>query len=184
MREGCAGELAGGLARNERGVALIEFTMVFPLLIVLFLGLVEFSQALAVQRKVSNAAATIADLIAQMPKVTVADLNNIAKVAETLLQPYSAQELALVVTSVEADTDNRRTIVGWSFARGSGAAARPKGASYGLPRGLTEASSSVIMTEASYSFRPTMAYFLTGTIRLTGIGYFRPRASRVVVKLD
>ena len=49
---------------GERGVAAVEFALVVPLLIVLFLGIVEFSQALQVQARLSAAAREGARVVA------------------------------------------------------------------------------------------------------------------------
>lgn len=171
---------AGGA---EGGAALIEFTLIFPILIALLLGVVEFSQAFAVSRKLSYAAATISDLVAQMRKVTEADLVDIANVADTLLAPYSAAELGLVITSVEAD-DSNNTTVGWSWSNGTGASAHGANTALTVPVGLTDPRTSIILAEATYQFRPTVGLFLTGVITLNGAAYFRPRSVQVVAKTD
>lgn len=184
------GSLAAGCGRRGRGFAgategasIIEFTLAFPIMIALFVGVVEFSEAFAVSRKLTNAAATVSDLVSQRAQVTTGDLDDIARVADALLAPHSAASLRLVITSVEADAKGA-TKVGWSYARGSGASARTKGGAYTSPTGLTEANSSIIMAETSYQFTPTIAMYLTGTITLTGQAYFRPRAARVVAKTN
>ncbi len=165
----------------EQGAALIEFTLVFPILIALLFGVVEFSQAFAVSRKLSYAAATVSDLVAQMPKVTEADLQDIANVADTLMAPYSDAKLGLVVTSVQAD-DKNNTTVGWSWSHGASATAHADNVGFNLPTGITDPNTSVIVAETNYQFTPTIGLFLTGVIRLTGSAYFRPRAVAVVMK--
>jgi Flp pilus assembly protein TadG len=168
------------LARAEQGAALIEFTLVFPVLIFLLLGVVEFSEAFAVSRKLSNAAATVADLVSQEAKVTDADLDDISKVADALVAPFGPDKLGLVVTSVVADNTNN-TSVSWSYAHGRGATRRTDIA---LPRGLTEAKSSVIVAETSYQFTPTIGFFLTGVITLNGKAFFHPRVTSLIAKDD
>jgi Flp pilus assembly protein TadG len=170
-------------AGAARGAALIEFTLAFPIMIALFAGLVEFSEAFAVSRKLTNAAATVSDLVAQRSRVTAGDLDDIARVADTLLTPYSATNLGLVISSVEADQKGA-TKVGWSYARGAGASARGKGSAYSPPTGLTEPGSSIIMAETSYQFTPTVAMYLTDVITLSGQAYFRPRSARAVQKIN
>ena len=167
----------------EQGAALIEFTLVFPILVALLFGVVEFSQAFAVSRKLSYAAATVSDLVAQMPKVTDADLEDIANVADTLLAPYTPAQLGLVITSVQADKDNKTT-VGWSWSHGTGATAHAGNAAYGLPAGVIDPNTSIIVAETNYQFTPTIGLYLTGVIRLTGVAYFRPRAVSIVMKTD
>ncbi len=168
------------LARAEDGAALIEFTLIFPILIALLFGLVEFSQAFAVSRKLANAAATVADLVSQEARVSDPELDDIAHVADTLLAPFSAANLGLVVTSVTSD-ENNATSVSWSYTHGAGATKRT---TLTLPKGLTEANSSVIVAETSYQFSPTIGLYLTGVITLTGKAYFHPRVTSVVAKVD
>jgi Flp pilus assembly protein TadG len=170
-------------AAATRGAALIEFTLAFPIMVALFAGVVEFSEAFAVRRKLTNAAATVSDLVSQRAKVSASDLADMAKVADTLLAPYGATNLGLVISSVEADQKSV-TKVGWSYARGTGASARGQGSVYATPTGLTEPGSSIIMAETTYQFTPTIGMYLTGTITLTGQAYFRPRNSRAVEKIN
>ncbi len=171
------------LARGEAGAALIEFTLVFPMMVALFLGLVEFSEAFAVNRKLTNAAAAVADLVSQKRQVTTADLSDISRVADTLLTPYSAAKLGLVISSVEADQKGA-TKVGWSFSHGAGASARDQGSVYSPPSGLTEPGTSIIVAETTYQFTPTIGLYLTGPITLSKQAYFRPRATHVVQKIN
>jgi Flp pilus assembly protein TadG len=173
----------GHFAGATEGASLIEFTLVFPIMIMLFAGVVEFSEAFAVNRKLANAAATVSDLISQRPKVSTGDLADVATVADALLAPYSAANLGVVISSVEADQKGA-TKVGWSYARGVGVSARGQGSAFSTPAGLTEPGSSIIVAETSYRFTPTIGMYLTGTITLTGEAYFRPRVSRVVEKVN
>lgn len=180
---GCRLSRRSRVAKSEDGIALIEFALVFPVLIALFLGVVEFSEAYAVSRKLSNAAATVSDLVSQMPSVTTNDLNDIAEVADTLLAPYSTAHLGLVISSALSDGQNQ-TSVAWSYSHGSGAPARTNGNAVTLPAGLTEANTSIILAETTYQFTPTIGLYLTGVITLRGQAYFRPRSVQMVMKTD
>jgi Flp pilus assembly protein TadG len=166
-----------------QGTALIEFALVFPLMIVIFLGLVEFGEAFAVNRKLTNSAGTVSDLVAQVPRVNTAELNDIARVAEEIVKPYRTVNLGLVVSSIRADGNNAPTVA-WSYAHGTGATARAQGSAVTLPSGVTEPNSSVILAETTYQFTPTVGMFLTGAIELSGQAYFRPRVSRTVAFED
>jgi Flp pilus assembly protein TadG len=173
----------GGAARRfggcERGVSMIEFVLVFPIMIFLFVGLVEFGEAFSVNRKIRNAANTVSDLVSQEGSVSNAQLRDIVSVGTELLKPYGVAPFTLRVTSVVADARNRTTVA-WSFPAGGPAV----GSAFPLPQAqLTEPNSSVIVTQASYAFRPSAGYFI-GSINLTGSAFFRPRALRVVAKTD
>ena len=76
---------------------------------------------------------------------------------------------------------NTRPTVAWAYPAGSPAV----GSAYSLAEGgeLTEANSSLIVTETSYALQPTIGYFI-GSITLNGKAFFRPRVTRVVTKTD
>ena len=56
----------GRLAGDERGVSAVEFAMLLPLMLTLYLGAVEISQGIGADRKVTLTARTVADLVSQV----------------------------------------------------------------------------------------------------------------------
>lgn len=172
--------LARRLGTSERGVTLVEFALVFPIMLALFIGMVEFGEAFSVSRKISNAASTIADLVSQENSVTEARLTDIARVANELIKPYRPGPFSLRIVSLVADENNQRVNVAWTYPENAAAI----GTEYtGLPSmTMTEANSSLIVAETSYAFTPSVGYFI-GSITLNGFAYFRPRTVRSVAKL-
>lgn len=167
--------LFGNLRKSERGVTLIEFALILPIMVMLFIGLVEFSEAFTVTRKLSNTASTVSDLVSQETSVSTVDLTDIEQIAIELMRPYSDTPLTLTIVSVVADVDNVTT-VDWSYPAGSHAV----GSAYSLPQpGLTEPNSSLIVAETSYEFTPTIGNFL-GTFTINERAFFRPRFSQSV----
>lgn len=167
--------------QSEQGATLIEFALVFPIMILLFIGLVEFGEAFNVNRKISNAASTVSDLVSQESTVTNAELQDIAIVANEIVKPYRTAPFTLRIISVVANDTNTRATVAWTYPAGTPAV----GSVYPLPGGqrLTEANSSLIVAETSYAFTPSVGYFV-GAITLNGVAYFRPRLTRTVAKSD
>lgn len=157
----------------------MEFALIMPVLVILFIGLVEFSEAFTVTRKLSNTASTVSDLVSQEPTVSTADLTDIEQVASELMRPYSNTPLTVRIISVVADADNATTVA-WSYPVGAYAT----GAAYSLPQaGLTEPNSSLIVAEASYGFTPSIGNVL-GTFTIDERAFFKPRFSQSVEKLD
>jgi Flp pilus assembly protein TadG len=160
-------------AGAEDGVTMIEFALVLPVLIVLFVGLVEFSEAFTVNRKLAIAASTVSDLVAQEASISCAELDDIRKVADEILKPYGP--LSVTILSVIADANNAKSVA-WS--RPEGEAGKP----YELPQaGLTDPNTSVIVTEATYNFTPTIGQFL-GTFQMQERAYYRPRMTASVAR--
>ena len=74
-----AQRLAVRWLKDRRGVAAIEFAFVAPILLVMFFGTVEFSQAIAIKRNVTNIARTISDLTSQAAVVSDTDFANFSR---------------------------------------------------------------------------------------------------------
>ena len=176
---------SGRWRADERGSAAIELAIIFPVLVLIFLGMVEMSQAFTVKRRVQNVANTTADLVARSQTVTTSDLNDIASIGAQLMLPFSSTGLTLTITSVTEDAQSKVTVqwsCSWS-SLSSSANCTATGAAYtGLPSGLLNAGQSVIVGRAAYPYTPSIGEFLTGGLTFTASSYYRPRLAASVVK--
>jgi Flp pilus assembly protein TadG len=170
------------LRSDARGVAAIEFAMVVPLMIAMFVGAVEFSQVITVDRRVSQVASATADLIARTKSLDTTGMNGVMQVVQELVKPYSASPLKLSVISVAANVNNASdTNVCWSHHHQGGTGAYTRGSPYSLPNGVVEKGDSVIVTEVKYNYTPLIfnTYLPTGK-ELSEKYYLKPRLSSYV----
>ena len=167
------------LAGDERGVSAVEFAMLLPLMLTLYLGSVEVSQGISADRKVTLTARTIADLVAQVTSINNTEMNNSLNAATAVMTPYPTSNLKLVVTSVKIDAEGKAT-VDWSDAKNG--AARAKGSSVTVPTALNMPNSSLIWSEVQYTYTPTIGYVISGTLMLKDQIYMRPRLSDSVTR--
>src|SRR5688572_32961729 len=86
---------------DKRGVSAVAFAMLLPLMITLYIGGVEVSSAIAVDRKVTLVARTLGDLVAQSTAVNATDMTNILNAATTVVMPYDDTKLKVVVSRVD-----------------------------------------------------------------------------------
>ena len=167
------------LLRDERGVSAVEFAMLLPLMITLYLGGVEVSQAIAVDRKVTLVARSLGDLVAQSTAVTNADMTNILNAATSVVQPFPDTTLQVTVSSVTIDATNVAKVA-WSDTKNG--TARSVGQTVTLPAALNVANTSLIWAESQYAYTPTIGYVITGTMTLKDQIYMRPRLSDSVTR--
>jgi Flp pilus assembly protein TadG len=167
------------LLRDERGVSAVEFAMLLPLMITLYLGGVEVSQAIAVDRKVTLVARSLGDLVAQSTTVTNADMTNILNAAASVVQPFPDTTLKVTVSSVTIDATNVAKIA-WSDTKNG--TARAVNSTVTLPAALNVANTSLIWAESEYAYTPTIGYVITGTMTLKDQIYMRPRLSDTVAR--
>jgi Flp pilus assembly protein TadG len=170
--------------RDQRGMSAVEFAMLVPILILMYVGTVEIGNLLTVTRRVETVASTAADLTAQKREVSNDDLRDIVDASTSILAPYDTTPLKVVVSSVVADQNNQGKVAWSCSSSGSGRAA---GASYALPTGTTAANSSVIVAEVTYAFTPLFDLkswpgFSPGAFNLQRTIYTRPRRSLTVSK--
>jgi Flp pilus assembly protein TadG len=171
----------GDLARDQSGNILLEAALVFPILVLLFLGVSEFSEAFTASRRIEAAASTAADLVARASSVTSDDLSGIKAMVDEIVKPFPVAKMGLVLTSVAADGDNATT-VGWSAALGTGVSAYGTGNPISVPEGLTFANGSVVMAEIKFQFQSTLSTLLVGSVPMQAKAYQIPRYSGQVIK--
>ena len=165
------------LLRDKRGVSAVEFAMLLPLMITLYIGTVEVSQAIAVDRKVTLVARTLGDLVAQSTSVNAADMTNILNAAGAVVQPYSDSLIKITVSRVDIDNAGAAKVV-WSKTKNG--TARAVDSNVTLPAALNTANTSLIWAESEYGYTPTIGYVITGTMNLKDQIYMRPRLSDTV----
>jgi Flp pilus assembly protein TadG len=167
--------------RDRRGVSTVEFALTLPVLLLIFLAMIEFGEVFTVDRRLTIVANSAADLVARTKTVSDSDLSDIANAVDEIVRPYPTATLGLVVSSIETDENNTPSVA-WSWA--SGATARTSGEAFTLPDArLTEPNTSIILAEVSYQFSPSVGLFLTdGTTELEAAAYYRPRLADAVEK--
>ena len=165
--------------KDKRGISAVEFAMLLPLMVTLYLGGVEVSQGVAVDRKVTLIARTLGDLVAQATNVTNSEMSNILAASAAVVAPFEDSKLKITVSSVKIDAQSVAKIA-WSDTKGG--TARAVGSTITLPAALVTPSSTLIWAEAEYAYTPTIGYIITGTKNLKDQIYMRPRLSDCVTR--
>ncbi|WP_223479119.1 TadE/TadG family type IV pilus assembly protein [Oricola indica] len=89
---------------NRRGAAAIEFALVVPMMLVMYLGTLEISGAVSINKKVSRIAATVADLVTQQTETNKTDLKGMLEIGESLLFPYTAEKPRITITAINVNS--------------------------------------------------------------------------------
>lgn len=169
------------LWRNQSGLASIEFAFLLPIMILVYLGTVDVSLIITADRKATNIASALGDLVGQSTQISDDDISDIFAAADAMIEPLPDENLSIVITSVVAD-ENGATTVDWSEAHNGTAAG--SGAAFAVPDGLTEPNSSVIVATVSYTYASPASEFLSGeSITLDSTYYFRPRRTTQVARV-
>lgn len=173
--------VANRLRHDERGVSAIEFAMLLPLMLTMYLGSVEISQGVSASRKVTLTTRTVADLVSQVSSINNSDMSNSLNAAATVMAPFSSSNLKVVLSSVTIDSTGKATVAWSETLNGT---ARAKGSSVALPTALNVPNSSLIFSEVQYAYTPTIGYIISGTLTLKDQIYMRPRLSDSVTRVN
>jgi Flp pilus assembly protein TadG len=152
------------IIRDPRGVAAVEFAIILPLMLVMFMGSVEVTNLLTADRRTTTVASTLADLVARDDTITTTEMNDIFEAGAAIMEGMPSAAMKMRVTSI-IET-NGQAKVGWSRAKND--APLTKGSTIsGLPAGLLQTNGSVIRAEVTLPYELTTvnggSYKLTGT---------------------
>jgi len=169
------------LVRERRAVSAVEFALILPVMLTLFLGGTEITQGITIKRKTTIATRTIGDLVAQGTNITDAEKDAIFAATSAVLAPYSTATLKMTISSVAIDANNNAKIV-WSDSY-NGATPHVANTPITLPTGLNAfPNTTLIWAEAEYTYTPTIGYVVTGSLQLKDKLYLRPRLTKEVCR--
>jgi len=157
---------------DKQGVAAIEFAFIVPIMFVMFVGAVELSQAITVDRRVTQAASSVADLAARKEtSISLAEIGDMMKIGGYIMAPYSLTPLRVIVRNVSSSSaDATATKQSWQCTYSAlSETATPvctcMNETYNLPPGLVGTTDSVVVAEAIYTYTPLVFdYFLNRTL--------------------
>jgi Flp pilus assembly protein TadG len=165
----------------REGVAAVEFALILPFMLLLYIGSIELSDLIAVDRRVTIIAGTVGDLVARADGSLEEDeLTDYFNAAEAIIRPYDDAQLRQVVTSVYVDEDGVAEVV-WS-----------RGFNDGVPHEVAEAievpveitsislDGYVIVSETMYAYRPLLGLVFTEEFNLYRENFHLPRFGQAI----
>jgi Flp pilus assembly protein TadG len=180
------------LRDDVAGVSAVEFAFLLPIMILLFVGGTQWTEAITIKRKVQLVARTIGDLVAQDTGVNDAEMASIFSASNAVIQPFAAGTLQVIVSRVDIDA-NGNAKIGWSDSYPTGAA-RAVNTSVTLPwnagtikNTMNMANTAMVWSEATFVYTPPVAFKLfsstdTGAISLTDQAFFRQRTGTTIAR--
>ena len=163
------------ISADTQGVALLEFAITLPVLLMLYLGCVQICDVVSVYRKTSTTARTVADIVSQQTQVTDVSLQEILNASSQVMAPYTTGNLRIVVTQVSISNAGVAT-VDWSKPTGTGAVADTTGSVYTLPTGVAINNTSVVISKVNYAYIADIGGILHTDIPLADTIYMYPRS--------
>jgi Flp pilus assembly protein TadG len=165
-------------AADRRGSSAVEFALLLPLMLIMYFGSIQITDAISADRQVTLVASTVAEITSQYTTVSSTDVSNILAAASSVLTPFPVANAQVTLSSVLIDANGKAT-VDWSATLNG--AQRSGTVTTSIPAALLIPNTSVIWGEATYNYKPAIGWVLTGTIPMYDQIFLRPRQSSNVV---
>lgn len=151
-------------ADSRNGVSAVEFSLIAPVLILLFMGSIELPRAYMIGKRLDNATTTMADLIS---RGTYKDLSPVFAALGAISNPYDVTSARVVLTAAGTyRTGLTATTQVCSSAQSNGQA-YVTGSSLGSPpAGFDQAGNRFVISEVTMPYRPVFPLF-TSYLRYT-----------------
>ncbi|ACE89239.1 Flp pilus assembly TadG-like protein [Rhizobium phaseoli] len=167
------------LIRERKGAGAIEFAILFPVLIMLYIGAFEITIGLSVSKRATRAAGSIADLVTQQQSITKSTLTEMRSVATSIFVPYNSTSLTLKITGVTVDASANAKVL-WSWAQDGSAPYAKNTAVSDIPADMKTANSFLVRTELSipytmFLFAPNFMPDGMRTITISRSYFYRQR---------
>lgn len=163
---------------DRRGISAVEFAILLPLMVSLYIGTVEISSAVDINRKVSLTASTITNIVTQYSSISASSqMPDILNASASVLTPYPVANAKVVVSCITINASGQATVAWSQTLNGT---ARPVGQIITLPAALDVANTTLILGEATYAYTPQLGYAITGTFNLSSSIYMSPRISQTI----
>ena len=196
--------------QDQRGIAAVEFALILPFMLTLYLGIVELSKGYMASQRMTLVARTLADLTAQQQQlqtggttnVTDTIMSNIFAASTAIMAPYSTTNLTMAVSQVilsnKADGTCCQAKTDWTIVNNGGTARpcqalTPSNAApvspTTIPTGFTASPSTpgpLVVADVTYQYIPGFSFQIwnwkvSKTFNMAQTQYMRPRGTNSLV---
>ncbi|CAN5323261.1 pilus assembly protein [soil metagenome] len=168
--------------RDRRGVSAVEFAFIAPVLVFFYFGMAELTTTMMAQRRLSHIASSIGDIVARDTQLTDARRTDVFQVGSVLMAPFPVSTLRMCIVSITSNAAGT-DIVDWSEPSNSPVNCPAAGATVDIPTSVLPASTSVIMSKASYDYTPPLKLITKTNFTFRRTFYLRPRLSDKVLRV-
>jgi Flp pilus assembly protein TadG len=167
-----------GFRKDTSGSILVEFAILAPIMVVLFLGTFEVTLAVRAKMKLNNAAQAFATMIAAQSSLTSATLTNLCNGAKMVMTPFSTATFKAAVSSVTKPAGSA-VAADWHYTA-CGSATAISGPTTLAAALVPGDGDSVIIVQATYTYNSPLHYVLPASTTLTLTAFARPRQNTTI----
>jgi Flp pilus assembly protein TadG len=180
--------LLARLKRDRSGIAAVEFALVLPILLTIWLGMEQFGEYASADARTLMAAQSVSDLISQLSTSDSNAFSDIASAAGQIIinSPTIAPNITVSAVAVTFDSSNNPQVPnasngGWICPASGGPTVDSNYVQ--KAKGLGNAGQMAIIVNVQYIYKPAVTFNYLGPVILNALGgqtlseyaYSRPR---------
>jgi len=146
-------DLMSRFRKSIEGVAALEFALIAPIMIMMFVGTLEVSAAVSVNRKVSRISSVVGDLVTQSTELIGADISNIMDVSSDIMKPYD-NTVQIRISGIQIAGGN--ATVTWSCNRSWSSLA--VGSTYAVPVNIKTDGTYLVAARVQTIYQPMVGW--------------------------
>jgi Flp pilus assembly protein TadG len=148
-----------GYRKNDEGVAAVEFAFIAPIMVSLFIGIVELSYGLSLVTQVQQVANSTADLVARAEnQIKQSDITDIMTGSSFIFSPFNPNAATITLRQVMSSPLNANTTKqAWSctYTASTGAlACACTNTAFNVPANLVTTNDTVVLSQVTYDYMP------------------------------
>jgi len=159
---------------STKGVAAVEFALILPLMLIMYVGMVEVTRLVNVDRKVTQLSRTLADLVGRTPDVTDAGLTEIFEASAEVMRPYDRSRALMRISSIYVKNVNGNLLGRVCWSEHNNWIARSANDVVAVPDGFRTEDSSFILAEANYVQQPIVTVSFITSVQERTLGETTP----------
>ncbi|PIR33564.1 MAG: hypothetical protein COV36_02425 [Alphaproteobacteria bacterium CG11_big_fil_rev_8_21_14_0_20_44_7] len=173
---------------DNSGMMAVEFALLLPVLLILFLGGFEVTRYVLLQQKISKTTSSMSDLISRLPSVSEAEISNSFNAVQHLMEPYfQNSDIKVIISSVFNNGGDVE--IYWQRCGGGTLSAASQIGDVGdvpvLPNGFTlDDGEEAIIAEVFYSFTPVIAPDFIAVNSVYKVRVTKPRLGALITISD
>ncbi len=162
---------------ESHAVASIESAFVFPIMLLLLVGVYDLGNAILVNQKTIRASQVVADLVTRENVITDTSLAEAVEAGRLAFAPLSSESYGIDVISIRFDGDSNSEIA-WRETINMTPIADP----LGRVDSLASPEEGVVIVSIVYEYEPLISGFAINTIGMQETAFSRGRSKSVITR--
>ncbi len=162
---------------ENHAVAAIESAFVFPIMLLILVGVYDLGNAILVNQKTIRASQIVADLVTRENVITDESLAEAIEAGRLAFAPLSSESYGVDIVSIRFDENSDSEIV-WRETVNMTPIANP----LGKVSALASPNEGVVIVSVVYDYKPLISGFAISEINMLETAFSRGRSKSVITR--